>query len=278
MSFYNFQTSKNKRISLLGMSGVGKTHLANLLRQAGNWFHYSGDYRIGSQYLDKPILDNIKKVMMTDDFLHPLLANDAIRINNNITFDNLLSVSSFLGRLGNPEQGALPLDEFITRQNLHAQAETKAMADVPDFIGKSQDVYHCEHFINDAGGSLCELAESVIKNLSKHTLLIYLKTSPEHEKTLIDRAVSCPKPLYYQPDFLVKHLELYLQNHGFSFVAQIDPDDFSSWLFPKLFYHRLPKYEYLAQKYGITISSDDLYQCKSTDDFFALMNAGKINL
>ena len=31
------------------MSGVGKTYLSSLLR-AHSWFHYSGDYRIGSSY------------------------------------------------------------------------------------------------------------------------------------------------------------------------------------------------------------------------------------
>ena len=40
----------SKRITLLGMSGVGKTTLANKLPKQ-NWFHYSGDYRIGTKYL-----------------------------------------------------------------------------------------------------------------------------------------------------------------------------------------------------------------------------------
>src|SRR6188472_4448588 len=35
----------NKAITLLGMSGVGKTTLAYKLPRS-KWFHYSGDYRI----------------------------------------------------------------------------------------------------------------------------------------------------------------------------------------------------------------------------------------
>ena len=55
-----FLDNPNKAITLLGMSGVGKTTLANKLPKS-KWFHYSGDYRIGTKYLAEPILDNIKK-------------------------------------------------------------------------------------------------------------------------------------------------------------------------------------------------------------------------
>ena len=37
------------------------------------WFHYSGDYRIGTKYLEEPILDNIKRQAMRVDFLRDLL-------------------------------------------------------------------------------------------------------------------------------------------------------------------------------------------------------------
>ncbi len=272
MDYYNYKTASDKRLTLLGMSGVGKTYLANLLRQTGSWFHYSGDYRIGSRYLDEPILDNIKMMMMGDDFLRPLLMSDAIYINNNIAFNNLLPISSFLGQLGNPEQGALPFDEFMRRQGLHFRAEASAMADVTDFIHKAKVIYGYNHFINDAGGSLCELDEATIVSLAKQTLLLYIKTSPKHQKLLIARALANPKPLYYHPDFLAKQLKTYLSKNQLDFVAQVDPNDFDSWIFPRLVSHRLPRYEYLANKYGTTISSDDLYHCKTATDFFELLD------
>ena len=40
----------------MGTSGVGKTTLATMLAAAG-WFHYSGDYRIATRYLNEPISD-----------------------------------------------------------------------------------------------------------------------------------------------------------------------------------------------------------------------------
>ena len=41
-----WREAPNKRIMLFGMSGLGKTHVSNLLRASGGWFHYSVDYRI----------------------------------------------------------------------------------------------------------------------------------------------------------------------------------------------------------------------------------------
>lgn len=268
----NFIDTKNKSITLLGMSGVGKTHIANLLRKQGDWFHYSGDYRIGSRYLDEVILDNIKQHMMKDAFLNKLLKSDSIYINNNITFSNLLPISSFLGKVGNPNLGGLSLDVFKKRQEQHFLAETNAMLDVPSFIKKAQEIYNYPHFVNDAGGSLCELDDNVFEVLSKHSLIIYIKSSKKNEQKIIERAVNDPKPLFFKSAFLEEKLTEYLAEVKLDYVAQINPDDFSKWVFPKLFYYRLPKYEQIAQKYGITIESDDLYQCKTINDFFELLN------
>lgn len=136
-SIKEFRDWENKCITLLGMSGVGKTRLAYMLRKH-NWFHYSGDYRIGTRYLDESILDNIKQQTMQIPFLRDMLRSDSIYIRNNITFNNLKPVSSFLGKLGNPEQGGLGLKEFKRRQELHRQAEIAAMKDIPAFIYKAQ--------------------------------------------------------------------------------------------------------------------------------------------
>ena len=268
-----FRNWEHKSITLLGMSGVGKTRLANLLRKS-NWFHYSGDYRIGTRYLDEAILDNIKVKAMSVPFLRDLLRSDSIYILNNITVDNLQPVSSFLGKLGNPEDGGLPLEEFKRRQALHYDAEVAAMKDVPGFISKAQAIYGYRHFINDAGGSLCEVSDpSVMQLLSEHTLILYIKATESDEKELIRRAELAPKPLYYREDFLDEQLAVYMQEKGFEYVAMIEPDDFVRWVFPRLFYARIPRYEAVVKQYGYSISTDDLTTVQTEDDFLKLIES-----
>ena len=71
LSIEAFRAWDHKCITLLGMSGVGKTYLSALLRRF-DWFHYSGDYRIGTRYLYEPILDLVKQQAMQQPFLRNL--------------------------------------------------------------------------------------------------------------------------------------------------------------------------------------------------------------
>ena len=266
-----FKTWDKKAITLLGMSGVGKTRLACILRQH-HWFHYSGDYRIGTRYLDEPILDNIKQKLMHIPLLRDLMRTDSLHLRNNITVDNLNPVSTFLGKLGNPEGGGLGLAEFKHRQELHRQAEIATMKDVPEFIQKAHHVYGYDHFINDAGGSLCELDDAEVLNaLSDNTLILYIKASKTDEQELIKRAESLPKPLYYREDFLDEQLADYMSEKNLEYVALIEPDDFMRWVFPRLFYSRIPKYEAIADQYGYTITTDEIVKVQNENDLLELI-------
>lgn len=271
MSPQDFLDWESKRITLLAMSGAGKTTLANKLPKA-KWFHYSGDYRIGTQYLKEPILDNIKRQAMRVPFLRDLLLSDSIYIGSGITVDNLAPVSSFLGKLGDPNQGGLSLQEFKRRQKLHHQAEISAMNDVPDFIHKAEDIYGYKHFINDAGGSVCELdCPDVMELLAKRTLIVYIKIPTSFEQTLIDRAKADPKPLYYREAFLEEKLAEFMQLKNYSGTELIPPDEFVSWVFPELFKSRLPRYEAIADRYGYTINGNAITGVTGEADFIQLV-------
>ena len=271
LSVEEFKNWQHKSITLLGMSGVGKTRLSNML-PTDEWFHFSGDYRIGTHYLDEPILDNIKKQAMQVPFLRDLLRSDSIYIQNNISVNNLQPVSSFLGKLGDPEKAGLPLDEFKRRQELHLQAEIATMRDVPAFIKKAQELYDYKHFINDAGGSVCELDdEETLEILAEHTLILYIKATKKNEKSLIQRAESDPKPLYYREAFLDEQLAVYMKENKLDYVAMIDPDEFVRWIFSKLFYSRIPRYDAIAEKYGYTITTDELSQVTNKEELMALI-------
>lgn len=270
-SLDEFRAWENKRVTLVGMSGVGKSFLSAKLR-GRNWFHYSGDYRIGTRYLDEHIIDMLKEQAIKVPFLRELLRNDWIYIKNNIRVNDLGPVLSFVGKLGNPELGGVELGEFIERQAIYRQAEVDAMYDIPHFIEKARNIYGYPHFVNDVGGSLCELDEpGVIDILVENTLILYIQvTNQAQEQVLIERAVSDPKPLYYRPDFLQQHLEMYCGETGLEYAAQIDPDAFARWVFPHLFHSRLPRYDEIASL-GYTVTSEEVDRVQDDADFLQLL-------
>jgi len=272
MSPSAFREWETKRITLLGMSGVAKTTLANKLPKE-SWFHYSGDYRIGTRYLNEPISDNIKLQAMEVPFLRDLLQSDSIYIRSNITIDNLTPVSTFLGKLGNLQQGGLSLAEFKRRQALHRQAEISAMRDVPEFIRKVDAIYGYKHFINDAGGSVCELEDpEILRLLAEQTMIVYIRTSVELDHMLIERARRHPKPLYYREDFLDEQLTVFMSERGCLEVGQIPPDEFVQWVFPKLFHARLPRYEAIASEFGYTVDAAEIAGVSDEADFIDLIS------
>jgi hypothetical protein len=273
MSARQFRDWEHKAITLLGMSGVGKTTLANHVPQ-NRWFHYSGDYRIGTRYLDEPIMDNIKKQAMQVDFLRDLLRSDSIYIANNITIHNLEPISSFLGKLGAADKGGLSLDDFLERQRLHREAENMAMIDVANFMAKAREIYGYQHFLNDTGGSVCEINSPAAERvLAENTVVLYIRADEDMEQELIARAESNPKPMYYSEAFLRDRLAVYLEREQLADPEQIDPEAFGRWIFPELVQHRRPLYQALADKYGYTVSAKEAEQVNSEGDFLDLVES-----
>jgi hypothetical protein len=211
---------------------------------------------------------------MSVPFLRDLLLSDSIYISNKITVDNLAPVSTFLGKVGDPAQGGLSLQEFKRRQNLHRQAEIGAMNDVPEFIHKAEDIYGYHHFINDAGGSVCELdSPEVLETLAQNTLIIYIKIPSALEQTIIERAKTDPKPLYYREAFLDDKLAEFMRLKDYASTDVMPPDEFVSWVFPELFKSRLPRYQAIADQYGYTVDANDAATVKNEADFIQLISA-----
>lgn len=271
MNRETFLAWPEKRITLLGMSGVGKTRLANMLRD-DDWFHYSVDYRIGTRYLDEPILDDVKRRAMEVPFLRELLRSDSIYVGSNITVDHLKPLSMFLGMLGDPERDGLALEEFKRRQRLHLDAEVRAMRDVGEFVDKARAIYGYPHFLNDASGSFCEIDdEAVIADIAERSLIVYIEASPADERFLIERAKADPKPLYYREPFLDEYLARYREERGVDYVAEIDPADFVTWVFPHLFRARVPRYRRIARTYGYTVAARDAFEVQDVAGFERLI-------
>jgi hypothetical protein len=205
-------------------------------------------------------------------FLRDLLRSDSIYIASNITVHNLAPIATFLGKIGRPDLGGLPVAEFKRRQRLHREAEIGAMCDVEEFIVKAQEIYGYDHFINDAGGSIVELDdERTEKTLADNTLILYLKPDTQVERQLVQRAIDNPKPLYYQEQFLDRKLAEYLAEAELESVEQIVPDEFVRWIFPSLVAHRRPRYEALAAKHGYTLNARLAEAITGEQDFLDLV-------
>ena len=277
MTRNEFLRWEHKAITLLGMSGAGKTTLAHKLPKT-RWFHYSGDYRIGTRYLAEPIIDNVKRAAMQVPLLRELMCSDSIYIRSNITVHNLEPLSIFLGKVGDASKGGLTCEEFLARQRLHRKAEIGAMRDVAEFIHKARDIYGYEHFINDAGGSVCELDDhETIEMLAAHTLIVYVRAGEDMEQELIRRQVIHPKPLYYEESFFLRSLARYLEEEGAASSDAIDPDRFVRWIFPRLVEHRRPLYEGIAAAHGYTVDASDAGTVRDERDLIELV-AGAVGI
>src|SRR6187200_1543560 len=147
----------HRRVALFGMSGLGKTRIAAMLREEADWFHYSIDFRIGTRYMGEHIVDNFKREAMRNPFLRQLLRSDSIYIASNITFHNLEPLSTYLGKPGNADKGGIPFDDYIRRQRQHRLAEIAATRDTLRFIEKAEAIYGYDNFVADTSGSLCEV-------------------------------------------------------------------------------------------------------------------------
>ena len=244
-----------KRLCLFGMSGLGKTRLSALLRETGEWFHYSVDYRIGTRWLGEAIADEFKREAMKNPRLARLLRSDSIYVGSNITFDNLAPLSDWLGVPGDPNSGGLPWTEWCRRQALHREAEIGAMLEADRFAERASEIYGYPHFVCDASGSICEVVDPddpydlVLSALAETHLLVWIEGDDSHAATLAERFDRAPKPMYYRPEIIEP---IWAQHGG----TEVDPDVFARRAYGAAISHRRPRYAAMARR-GVTVSADE---------------------
>ncbi|MDB5492403.1 MAG: hypothetical protein JWO78_2252 [Micavibrio sp.] len=241
LSAEEFLAQPKKTITLIGMSGLGKTYMACMLARQG-WEHYSCDEIIGRDFL----------------------AGD---LDAPVTKEDLSPLSRFIGKLGDPAKGGLPLAEFRKRQKMYYDAECEALRRVGREIAGS----HAD-FVNDSTGSLCEITdEALIDQVGRETLFIYIRANAEDEAAILQRAIDYPKPLFFPASEFDFWLGEYMKDRKIGHADEMDPDEFSRWVFPLLFQARLPKYRRLAEKHGITIASEDIRGVENEQNFTDLV-------
>lgn len=271
-SAQDWRDAPNKRVLFFGMSGLGKTYVSNILRGAGSWFHYSVDYRIGTRYMGEYIADNAKAEAMKVPFLRDLLLSDSIYIGSNITFENLTPVAAYLGKPGNEAKGGMEIVEYKRRQEQFRVAEIRALLDTEYFQSRAQQLYGYDNFICDTGGSICEWVDpndpndQVLTELSKNNLMVWLKGSEAHTAELVRRFDRAPKPMSYQPQFLERVWQEYLKEHAIA-EGDVDPDAFIRWTYAQALAHRQPRYQAMADNWGITVTADQISAVRDEQGF-----------
>ncbi len=243
LSKQEFLDKPLQAVTLIGMSGAGKTHISSQLAQWG-WTNYSGDFVIGDRYM-----------------------RDILGAESGFSTDDISGLSKYLGKVGNPDLGGLPLAEFQKRQKEYYNAECYSLTDMKDALAESD-----APFVHDSTGSLCEVTdEALLKHIGEQTLFVYLKTDAAAEKQVLKRAYEYPKPLFFPPMFLLAIIDEYLALNGLCHAQEMVPDDFSRWVFPKLFAARKPKYQRLADLYGVSIPAGAFHDLKSADEFVSII-------
>ena len=258
------------RITLMGTSGVGKTTLATLLHGAG-WFHYSGDYRIATRYLNEPISDWLTVLARREPTLAALLRDDAVSVKGKVSIERLHILSAFVGKLGRDGYDART---FIERQRLFNEAERAAMYDAPAFIERAERLYGYKAFINDAGGSICEIDDdALMQTLAAHTLFVYIDTDEALYAELEARAIAYPKPICYHAGFLQEMIGEYSLLKGGLTPDRFESDDFIRFVTPKMMAHRRARYLQLAARYGVILGAREVWQVRDAADFNELLAA-----
>ncbi|MEM9319538.1 MAG: ATPase [Pseudomonadota bacterium] len=271
-----WEAAPEKRLLWFGMSGLGKTHASALLRDGGDWFHYSIDYRIGTAYMGEHIVDNLKREAMRVPFLADLFRSDSIYLGSNIGFENLAPLSSYLGKPGAAAHGGLPFAEYMRRQALHRRAEINALLDTPHFIRRSHDLYGYPHFVADTGGSICEVVDpddpedAVMCALSAATLMVWIGGDDDHVDELIARFKRAPKPMYYRPELLENLWREFLDQSGTS-ESDVDPNDFVRFAYERSIKTRQPLYAAMAKNWGIRVAAADVASLRDGADVIALV-------
>ncbi len=264
LSAKEFRDWTHKSITLLGMSGVGKTCLAHVLRRH-NWFHYSIDYRIGTRYLDEAILDNIKLQAMQI----PSCATCCARtpFTSATTHRGQSQARVELSRqAGQPRgKGASTSWNSSAARPCTGTAEIEALKDSSGLYRKGpRDLrLHRTSSMMPAAACASWTTPRCIQTLDEHTLILYIKATEADAQELIHRAEEDPKPLYYRDEFLDEQLESYKRERGIEYVALDRSGRLRALGLPAPVLFPPAALQSIAERYGYTVTTTELAQVKN---------------
>lgn len=146
------------KITLIGMSGVGKSFIAKRLEKKG-FSRFS-----------------------TDEFIESKLATELKKYN----YAGLADISRWMGQ---------PYEERHTaRSKRYLDLERKSMQEIIRLVKHSDKN---ENIVIDTTGSLIYLDSSILSDLAMFTKIIYLETPTEMEEKMYQTFINDPKPIIW---------------------------------------------------------------------------------
>ena len=149
------------KLSLIGMSGAGKSHWAQKLAAAG----------FG--------------VISVDDRIERKLASE-------LAAGGHRGIGGVAAWMGWPDQPA-----YREREKKYLECEVKSMGEALDEIQASGE----EGTVLDTTGSVVYTGEEICHRMQSLTTVVYLGASPTEEEVLIARYLSDPKPVLWGDQF-----------------------------------------------------------------------------
>ena len=164
-------------ISIIGMSGSGKTHWSKKLKDQG--FSYIG----------------------CDDLIEDKLCPEL----SNLGYKGVNDVAKWLGQPHEPQ--------FKQNQDKFIQFETEVMQEILWQI-KNNSFGHrvsknkkTKNIVVDTTGSLIYTSHEVCYNLQQHTIVVHLKVSQSIHKFMLQQYIGDPKPVVWGNNFIKKNNE-----------------------------------------------------------------------
>ena len=87
--------------------------------------------------------------------------------------------------------------------------------------------------------------------------MVWIKGTEAHTAELVRRFDRAPKPMYYQPEFLLAAWGEYLSKNNVS-EEDVDPDAFVRWTYAEALAHRQPRYAAMAANWGVTVTAEEV--------------------
>ncbi len=156
------------KITLIGMSGVGKSHVAAKLEKKG-FVRYS-----------------------TDEFIEEKLQGELRQYG----YEGLADISRWMGQ---------PYElRYSERSRRYLDLERKSMEEI---IRIAKSTTRSENVVIDTTGSLIYLDTSVLAELTRITTIIYMQTSPMAEADMFNTYINDPKPVIWGDSFRIRNDE-----------------------------------------------------------------------